>query len=86
MNKILAITLTFVSLMLLTACGIKGPLYIEEPTAKQTVSTIPTSTSSSSSDADDAQNQKANSQDDESKSDDGQQQNKRIHVDNSVYN
>ena len=54
MNKILAITLTFVSLMLLTSCGIKGPLYIEEPTAKQTVSTIPTSTSSSSSDADDA--------------------------------
>lgn len=84
MNKILAITLTFVSLMLLTSCGIKGPLYIEEPTAKQTVSTIPTSTSSS--DADDAQNQKANSQDDESKSDDGQQQNKRIYVDNSVYN
>ena len=67
--------------MLLTSCGIKGPLYIEEPTAKQTVSTIPTSTSSS-----DAQNQKANSQDDESKSDDGQQQNKRIYVDNSVYN
>lgn len=86
MNKILAITLTFVSLMLLTSCGIKGPLYIEKPTAKQTVSTIPTSTSSSSSDADDAQNQKANSQDDESKSDDGQQQNKRIYVDNSVYN
>ena len=84
MNKILAITLTFVSLMLLTSCGIKGPLYIEEPTAKQTVSTIPTSTSSS--DADDAQNKKANSQGDESKSDDGQQQNKRIYVDNSVYN
>ena len=84
MNKILAITLTFVSLMLLTSCGIKGPLYIEEPTAKQTVSTIPTSTSSS--DADDAQNKKANSQGDESKSDDSQQQNKRIYVNNSVYN
>ena len=84
MNKILAITLTFVSRMLLTACGIKGPLYIEEPTAKQTVSTIPTSTSSS--DADDAQNKKANSQGDESKSDDSQQQNKRIYVNNSVYN